>query len=174
MNSILDIDITEVAPPVEPVTVEKVREWLRIDSYEEDELLEELITSCRQAVENYTSCSLVGKEIKCEVDLCEIFELPYGPVKEIVGVKQGENVVSNYTATEGKFKKISGIKGCTVIEYTAGYDVVPQRLKLAVLNEIAFRYRNRGDQTKELSLGSTDLCDAALAMCSEYRRVAWT
>ena len=70
MNDILGVDITDTEPITEPVTTAEVKAWLRIDSDDEDEIIERLITSARHAVENYTSCSLVAKTVVCNVWLC--------------------------------------------------------------------------------------------------------
>lgn len=54
------------------------------------------------------------------------------------------------------------------IVYTAGYDVVPDDLKLSVLEEIAFRYENRGNQNDK------GVCsEQAQASAFPYKRLLW-
>lgn len=53
------------------------------------------------------------------------------------------------------------------IVYTAGYATVPEPLKLAILNEIAYRYEHRGEG--EL----TGICDAARVISGPFRRELW-
>jgi hypothetical protein len=52
------------------------------------------------------------------------------------------------------------------IIYTTGYIVVPDALRLAILNEISFRYENRGNQ-------GTGICEAAKAIAQPYKRELW-
>ena len=173
MNDILGVDISEVTPVTEPVTSEEVKAWLRIDSDDDDDIIERLIKSARQAVENYTSCSLIEKTIICNVWLCELFELPYGPVRTITQVSQAENMITDYSKIDGQFVKIYGISGLHKLTYTAGYTNVPNGLKEAILNEVAYRYQNRGDQAKELMIGSAYMCEAAVHLCQPFKRMAW-
>lgn len=52
------------------------------------------------------------------------------------------------------------------IVYNAGYDVVPGNLKLAILQELVFRYENRGNQ-------QTGVCEAAQVIANPFRRGLW-
>lgn len=52
------------------------------------------------------------------------------------------------------------------IVYTAGYTTVPDGLKLAVLNQIAFLYENRGNENK-------GICESAQAYAFPYKRMLW-
>lgn len=177
MTDILGIDIVDAAI-TEPVTLEEAKAWLKVDGSDEDTLISGLITSCRQAIEQYTNCSLIEKDVECKVWLdarCmnEMFELPHGPVRDEITVNQGENTITDFKKVEGQFLKVYGLSGLHTISYKVGYEQVPERLKQAVLNEIAYRYQNRGDQAKELMIGSTYLCEAAVHLCQPYKRMAW-
>ncbi|MGN6436871.1 MAG: head-tail connector protein [Agriterribacter sp.] len=177
MTDIFNIDCTEDSP-TEPVTLEEAKAWLRIDGSDEDVIITEIIKSSRQGVEDYTNCSLVEKSIVCDVWLAasclkDAFELPHGPVQGSPTVTQAGNTITDYPKVEGRFLKVYGLSGLHRISYNVGYETVPERLKQAVLNEIAYRYQNRGDQAKELMIGSTYICEAAISMCQEYKRMAW-
>lgn len=54
------------------------------------------------------------------------------------------------------------------IIYTAGYSTVPELLKLAILNEISFRYENRGDM-KDFD----GICFAAQTIADPFKRKLW-
>lgn len=58
------------------------------------------------------------------------------------------------------------------ITYATGYNPVPDALKLAILNEIAYRYENRGEQ-QELKLGIGGICEAARILALPYQRKLW-
>lgn len=173
MNDILGVDIAVTDPTTEPVTLNEAKDWIKIDWVDDDAVVNRLITSCREAIENYTNCSLVEKTVTCTVNLCDYFELPYGPVKGNPTVTQGENTITDYSKVEGQFMKVCGLRGIHKFVYNVGYENVPARLKEAILNEIAYRYQNRGDQSKDLTLGSTYMCEAALHLCQPYKRMAW-
>lgn len=49
------------------------------------------------------------------------------------------------------------------IVYTTGYTAVPANLKLAILNELVFRYENRGNQ-------QTGICEAAQVLADPFKR----
>lgn len=52
------------------------------------------------------------------------------------------------------------------ITYTVGYAVIPPDLKLAILNEIAYRYEHKGDEYE-------GVCEAAQSLSQPYLRTAW-
>lgn len=54
------------------------------------------------------------------------------------------------------------------ITYTSGYSPVPEALKLAILNEIAYRYELKGAD-KEF----TGICNAARVIAGPYKRELW-
>lgn len=51
--------------------------------------------------------------------------------------------------------------------YTAGYSTVPEELKLAILNEIAFRYEHRGNEI------ITGISEAARVIAHPHKRTLW-
>lgn len=158
----------------EPIALEEAKLWLKIDGNDQDDEIKRLITSCRQAVELYTSCSLISKQVECVVKLCgEYFELPGGPVVEITSITQDGATVSGYSKIEGSFPKIYNLYGIYKIAYSAGYGVVPSRLKEAILNEIAYRNQNRGDQSKDVVFASPYLCEAVIHICHQFKRMTW-
>lgn len=54
------------------------------------------------------------------------------------------------------------------IIYTAGYTTVPEPLKLAILNEIAFRYEHRGEGDE-----FNGICLAAQRIAEPFKRMLW-
>lgn len=173
MADIIAISNTETSP-VEPVDLNQAKDWLKIDWIDQDELVTALITQCRQAIEYFTSTSLVSKSVELEVKLYkgELFELPNGPVVDnftIEDLKNNPVQAENYRTHGSEFKKISGLCGEYLFEYSVGYQVVPESLILALKNELAFRYTHQGDQIK----GAASLCSSAIALAQPYKRMAW-
>ncbi len=68
----------------EPVTLAEVKEWLRIDatSYDNDNVLNTLIASCREKLEGYLGVYFGVKSV--EVQLTgSVLKLPYGPTQSV-------------------------------------------------------------------------------------------
>jgi hypothetical protein len=193
LPDLIDIKRVNVGTPDEPVTLPEVRDHLIINSNDDDELLNRMIAQCREAVENFCCISIVAKQITLTARLSSTFELPYGPVTGIssVGTRsgtEGSGPVSYNTseswAQEGEdfisFIPQSGfaynpfVNNRLSVEcgpvyrivYTAGYSVVPEDLKLAILNEIAYRYENRGNVPNERGL-----CEASQLLAWPHRRI---
>lgn len=155
-------DLTNESGIVEPLTVQEVKDYLRlegfIDTYEsassefddDDTLIEELITASREALEEYTGLSFIPKTWQIEFDNYDgYFEIPFGPVIDIYALHpQGESTPSDeldFTVSSNKRILKSPMYGNLVMLYDAGYINLPKRLKDAMLKEIAYRYENRGD-----------------------------
>lgn len=169
MNRIIDIKTTE-SSPTEPVTLVQAKAHLLIDHTADDTYVTSLITQCRRAVENACNIAIVQKVVVLTADWEEEWELPVGPHGTISEVKLRTGTVGGiaeyqtldaddeYT-TDGELFKLFNSSSCGrhKITYTAGYSTVPDDLKLAILNEIAFRYENRGDSKDGLCAGAAEL-----------------
>jgi len=142
-NRLVDYTFDDTEPVVEPVTLNEVKEYLRIDpgvSYE-DNLLTDLITAAREETEKYTGCSLIARNVTAILELVNRHELPYGPVKSVVNEDQYKLIGKDFPRVEGC--------GRIEITYSAGFDPVPKGLKEAVLAKIASMYENRGDEDRK-------------------------
>jgi uncharacterized phiE125 gp8 family phage protein len=166
--------VKEVIEPVEePVTLDEVKEHLRIDFEDDDDYLDRLISSVRAEVETSTGLSLIARTITTTVgNVNANYSLPYGPVTGAITVKDSDGVNVNtdfYAFTDDLFPSLTTsqtqsyfypITGGVIIEptyrtfpkwtfsYTAGYtrDTIPEDLKQGIIEKIAFRYEHRGDE----------------------------
>lgn len=197
MNRIIDIKQVENSP-TEPVTLQQVKDQLIITFTDDDALLTRLITQARRAIENYCAVSIVAKTVTLTADLFVSKELPYGPVTGIQAAltrsgtqgsgptvyetstsqwqTDGEEFLSFSPPACGDFNINSPYRGIEEpnypnrwkIVYTTGYNPVPDDLKLAILNEVAFRYENKGNQNDK------GVCsEAAQALAFPYKRLLW-
>lgn len=171
INSILDIKLS-TAVAAELVTLTEVKDHLKIDTSDDDTRLGALITECRKRIENYTGRAIGEQERIVIADLYEEFEVPYSPVTELEAEFKSD--ISTYDAMtadddyelEGadvsRFRPFTS--GRWKLTYTCGYDedTLPEDLRLAILNEIAYRWENRGDQG--------NICDAARVLALPYKR----
>lgn len=176
MNRIIDIRKTDTGS--EPLTLTEVKTHLHITDSDNDTELTALITQCRKVVEAYCSISIVNKDVIMIADLDREWELPWGPVTGIAGVQTGSRgtgsaPVTYETEEEGWI--VDGMDFLTFtsafytrykLYYTTGFSSVPADLKLAILNEILFRYENRGDTGDKI-------CKEAEELALPYKRLSW-
>ena len=142
----------------EPVTLQEAKDYMRISSESENDLIEELITSARERVEKFTGLSLGQKTLKAYwLYFHTPAEIPYGPITLINSVVDDNDVELQYTARGLQYKVLEAYStvGLT-IEYEAGFAVAPKGLKLAILKQVSTDYENREnysiyDQAYELS-----------------------
>ncbi len=92
-----------VQPASEPISVEEVKEYARIDGSEEDNLLTSLIESCRIKIENFLGKALINRTIELTFDNWnshDIF-LPQPPLVSITSVVtlDEDDTETTYAAT---------------------------------------------------------------------------
>lgn len=166
MISFSNIQITETGTPTEPVTVDEVKAWISglEGSTDFDTMLEGMITSARQDIENYLNLKLVDSSISLYASATkedeEIYLFPYAEnigflsnvvVNKIVKGEADELLVENdgyylndvlsFTAC-GKFK----------VDYNIDASNVSSTLKEAVKMLVAYRFANRGDNEKQMGI----------------------
>jgi len=157
INSEFQIEIlTDLT--TEPVTLQEAKDYMRISSNAEDDLIEELITSARERIEKFTGLSLGEKTLKAYWFYYHIpSEIPYGPITLINSVVDDNDVDVEYTARGLQYKVLEAYSTVGLaIEYEAGFTIVPKGLKLAILKQVSTDYENREnysiyDQAYELS-----------------------
>lgn len=201
-NFFTDIDQEESYVGQEPITLAEAKSHCYISHDEDDDYLANiLIPACRQAVENYCHISIVEKTVTAtleiqnnirlsspsyltdEADNDNIFELPYGPVKELLSatMKTSNGCLNSMVENEDYLLSGSLYKSMTVnstgrflLVYLTGYrNAIPYDLKLAILNEIAFRYEQRGDKTNRYAQQNVGMSEASTYLAEKYVRNAW-
>lgn len=197
-----DIDKQEsYTPTTEPVSLAEAKSHCLISHSEDDDYLTNiLIPACREVLEDYCHISLVEKVVTATLriennistrfsaayrspeDQDNVIELPYGPIKEMTSVTRvcGGLVTAltdeqDYNLTGTAFKQISlNSTGAFLLIYKTGYqNTIPRDLKLAILNEIAYRYEKRGDEGRKYLADQPGVCPAAQILAEKHRRIAW-
>ena len=76
-------------PVIEPITVDEVKIFGRIDGTEEDTMIEGFIEAVREASENYLGRALISQTITLKMDFWpgEIIDLPRPPLISITAVE---------------------------------------------------------------------------------------
>lgn len=207
-NNFLDIDLAEgfdgssgsASTITEPISLADAKAHLYVDGTQDDSIITGLIPAARQTIEDYCHISLVEKLVTATLQVnntpkylfsnpltfnsaYNIFELPYGPVDEIISVESvnQDNTISllvegeHYWVHGTKFKNLKILNSYfdLIIIYTVKYDNIPANLILAIKNEIAFRFENRGERTNRYQAQNVGLSEAAEYLAFKFRRMTW-
>jgi hypothetical protein len=122
--------ITDIA--LEPITLEEVKEALKIYGTGHDTELERCISDARDYIEHAIDTSVLQREIKVTSDTeLEEWELPLGPVSNLV---ESTDADDNY-----------------VYDYTGGEATCPARIKRLITDYIKYKY-DIDDEAKELPM----------------------
>lgn len=149
-------------PLIEPVTLDEVKTYLRVDSHQENNLLEQLIKTARRMIEDYTSRAMITQTHRVIAGVDEVMTLPMAPFQNIVAkpkvlTGKSSEVVQNYRLDLSRpqarlylahrFAQESSFQ----IDYRVGYGDspmdVPEPLRQALLLLVADLYENRPGET---------------------------
>lgn len=176
-NAVLDWNITTDIV-TEPLLLPELKSHLNMvfetdGSYEfddDDAKLTLLITECRVALEKYTGCSFGAKTMQAIIrNEKGNQEIPYGPVDSVTStVTEDGEAIEDVKIRGLQFKWVESPYNCYMhLTYTGGYAVLPLDLKLALKEECAYRYKNRGDQSDGVR------SESARNLANPYRRTTW-
>ncbi len=163
-----------VKPPTqEPVSLESVKQHLKLETDEDDELLGELITTARELVEDYTHTAILTQSyvLLCEEVDEDYIDLPRPPLQsvETVSTIDDDGVETlldpscyrvDDISTPGRVLLKPGCSwpSSTVrVEYTAGYEnveAVPRVLRTVVRMLATYLYENRGEERSDVRFAS--------------------
>ena len=178
MNLVYSVKLGE-ATGSEPVSLLEAKSQLKIDFSTDDTLLTALITAARLQIEKITGVSLVARQVDliAKLDGCHLFELPYGPLdttslivtklKVTPGGTDELLTTTDYIVRGDYFAQlhVANGDGMFAITYDAGYTVVPQALKEAILHQVSYLYEHRGDED------INGMSATAKALIMPFRRV---
>jgi uncharacterized phiE125 gp8 family phage protein len=148
------------APASEPLTLDEVKLYVRVDTTDDDALLADLIVAARMMAESWLRKSLLPQAWKLAYDygIPESVWLPMGPVTSIASVTVVNDdastqvlVSTGYWLNAAKNMLIVGgvLTGRRIeIVYNTGYAdaaSVPAQIKQGMLAHIASMYDSRGD-----------------------------
>ena len=147
------------APATEPLTLDEVKLYLRVDHTDEDSLLSDLITTVREAAEHYLRRSLITQSWQLSYNhyVPSPLSLPMGPVQTIETVKtitrdDVETILANggyYLAAANEQLVFDTVPDAHVVEirYITGYgdaaSDIPKPIHAGMLSHLAALYANR-------------------------------
>jgi uncharacterized phiE125 gp8 family phage protein len=164
----------------EPISLETAKNYLKVDTGDDNTLVTDLISAAREMAENFSGQVFLTKTIELVYDDAgAIIEIPYRPLQSVekieviseAGVKSDVSSDLYNVDLPGSFLpgRICLKSGCTwpdhrgfasfIITIKAGYgddgDSVPYSIKQAILQTIAHLYDNRA--ANELPEGARTL-----------------
>lgn len=149
----------------EPITLNEAKGYMRMTGSGEDTLISEIITAARLSCERYVNMSFVPRTITASItNSLGGIALPYGPVIAVIYVKDEDDVDVEYKYTRGYLRE--PLQDFLEVNYTAGYSILPKDFKVAILRQIAYLWRNRGDMNI-----SNDLSASAMEILYKYRSI---
>jgi uncharacterized phiE125 gp8 family phage protein len=167
--------VTDVS--TEPVTLQEVKDFLKVGFVDDDTIITGMISAARQLLEKQLNISIAPKTLKVAFthDGCYEYQLPYGPVADVTEAKfkydaedTAEIMTTSYTLIGDDFKQFLGRAGWWTLTYAAGYSAAPDAIKQGVLKQVAWMYENRGD-----GIGSNQVNQDVLFMLSGFNKNAW-
>lgn len=155
-------------PSDEPVSLDEVKAFVKVDGSSEDDLLEQFIVAARKAMEGHLGRSLLTQTIVLRLDSWpeNILVLPRPPLVSIVEVRTLDEDGTETAYSSDNYYVITGDRAQLIIrtgktppintsrfyggfevEYTAGYGTdaadVPAAIRQALLQWIATIYETR-------------------------------
>lgn len=163
----------KVITPVsgEPISVDDVKDHLRIDTADEDDYIADLIFAAREYAEKYTRLSLATQTLELMMDAFrgeDYFELPGSPVQSVTSIKytdasgietvmtSGIDYLTDLDRLPARIVRPYGKSWPVVtlhpvapirIRYITGYDgstlKIPYNLKAGILIHVGLLYQYR-------------------------------
>lgn len=148
-NAVIDVVLDEGESIEFPVTVTRMKEYLKVSTTADDLLIGEMINEARMWVEKRCGISIIEKQVTAILEVMNEQELPYGPIQkgtiEVLNA-DGETVTDPVLiGLDGGYISLRGY-GRFEVSYTAGMETVPQDIQGAIKAYVAFVYENRGDE----------------------------
>jgi len=146
----------------EPITTAEAKDWCYVTGSNWDNLIDTLITTVREHIENETWRAIIEAEYEYRLDEFpeDEIEIPKPPIKSIntieyVDTDGATQQITDYDAdTSAEYGRIQRADGKTwpetddvynavTITFTAGYDTVPEPLTIAMRLMIKHFFDNR-------------------------------
>ena len=170
----------EIPPTISPVSLNNAKSYLRIGNNNEDDIIQNMLSSSIEYAEKYIECSLAPQTWKLSIYNRWITEvqLKYGPVQEIVNVKIFNNDADFILSTN----EYSLENNCNIINfhtqyasekieilYNTGYNNnnIPAQIIQGILMHTSLSYHTRDN----LNINNTPLFRKIHALYDTYKMI---
>jgi len=163
-------------------TLARVKNFLKIENDSKDSLLDELISGVSALLETEMQRSILSSQTKGEQQIvmssAEVnLPLEHGPIISVESVTEsGDLVASNgYKINGYMLQRMSGIDldgwtpGIVLVDYTHGFDQVPEDIALAATSEVALAYQQSNEGGGRLGLAANEVESQASATFTAWR-----
>jgi uncharacterized phiE125 gp8 family phage protein len=144
------------------VTLEEVKSFLRVENDQDDKLILNLISGTTDYAEWHMEKSLMKQtwQISCEDYIPRRLYLSYGPIRAIISAtatiskdQEERRNLKYYFSAVGGYVEFSSYFNITRVDvvYEAGYENVPEQIKLGIMQHVSDIYRNRSGMSSNLS-----------------------
>ena len=138
-------------PPVEPVSLDETKLFLRVDHNVEDALITDLILSARQQIEHRANLVLISRSIRVSVRAKGVeARIPLHPVRELMGVAVDGEAIAAMLDSRPRPARIHlerAVHGLMDVDVVAGFGdtaaEVPVPIRQAILLLVADAYEHR-------------------------------
>lgn len=162
----MKISVENTGAVVELLTLAEIKEWCIIDHDQDDNILMRIYGAVKRSIEARTKILLHPCVVTVLAEMHNnLFYLPRLPYVGINTISIWENNAwsvlpgTDYIVQDDEVSILMHRYGRVKFVYTGGYDEITlasqDDLKIAALNEIAYRYENRGDQEQIKGLTET-------------------
>lgn len=179
-------------PALEPLSLAEAKDWLRLESAEDDDLLRALIVSARLALEAFTRRFFVTQGWRATLDAWPrgprdaTLALPFAPFRGVSAIRIYDAARASQTMAPDAYRAAPAADGGRIaftaqprqpgvatdgieIDFTVGYGDrardTPEPLRRATAMLVAHWHENRGDAPN-----GDALPPQALALARPYRR----
>ena len=156
----------------EIVTGQEVKDYVRIDTAADDNIIDAMISQARIWCENYISRDIVSKNRTYYLDTTNgLFDLPFGPVSSIEEISVNSIVTTNYEilGLDNETIELDGgsAERVKVTFVTAGLN--DSLIKQAMLQLISTYYDNRSDISSETKQSETEIPTSTKNILNSYK-----
>ena len=137
------LQVNKTVTGTEPITLDEMKAWMKVDGDADDTLITELIIQGRSLTEFWLNISIVLQTIVIEATPRSILQLPYQPVVSITSVTDRDAVDLSYTF-DGFSLAFTSLSD-TITTMDTGYTAPPAGMVLGLKEVIAYLYDGRGD-----------------------------
>jgi hypothetical protein len=132
--------LNEISPFDGLIDLEEVKLYLRVTNTEEDKLIKSFVLAAIKKAEALTNRSITQKEFLFYVDNAKEFELPYPPFIELINININDYQLDNKDVlAKITLNKVQDVE----VEYKAGYEKLPEDMKVWIFSTTATFYENR-------------------------------
>jgi uncharacterized phiE125 gp8 family phage protein len=181
-----------IAPAIEPVSLGEAKAWLRLDTDDEDDLVQALLVSARLTLEAYTRRFFVTQSWRLVFDAWaraqpRVLAVPLAPLASVAAIRVYDANDAAQTLAPQSYRappapaggrivfladppaparRADGIEIDVVVGYGPRASDTPEPLRRAILALVANWHENRGDG----QAASAVLPAPALALARPFRR----